>query len=292
MNFNEISPSRLRPTHIAALLSVILAILLILPTEPDEYDVPPPTALSTSREMILISHAGAGLPEGAYSNSLEALTRGYDHGLSMFEVDVHLTSDGSPVLLHDWGPGLRKWYRLSPIAWINSYRNDGEPFLTKKDFNALTMRHGLTALDLDGLAAWMKTHPNTLVNLNVKKETQRILTDFAASYPNLKYRVIVEVYDLETFSEIKAIGYDKLLWVADHYDDASVLAALKSLDFYAITFAANSQTLDRAELLENIDIPLWIYTINSASIAVKLADAGVDGIYTDSLIYMQSSDVN
>jgi len=56
----------------------------------------------TRSEMILISHAGGGLEEGNYSNSLEALDRAYADGLRYFEVDFSWTCDGKLVLIHDW----------------------------------------------------------------------------------------------------------------------------------------------------------------------------------------------
>lgn len=274
----------LTPKYFAALLCVLVAVPLFLGTTKNGYVVPPTTVLSTSTDITLISHAGGGLSYGAYSNSLEGLERAYADGLRVFEVDVHVTADGHPILLHDWGPGLRKWYRLPVLTWFRSLANDGAPLLEKDEFGTLAMRYNLTSLDLNELAEWMNNKPTTLVNLNIKKDALKVLSNFALSFPELRDRVIVEVYTPSTSDAFIAQGFTKLLWVADDYDDETILANLISHDFYAVTFAANKKTLLRAALLMDSNTPLWIYTINAVENATILENAGVDAIYTDSLI--------
>ena len=51
----------------------------------------------------LIAHAGGDIYGIRMTNSLQALDRSYEEGFRFIEVDICLTSDGVPVLLHDWG---------------------------------------------------------------------------------------------------------------------------------------------------------------------------------------------
>ncbi len=57
-----------------------------------------PSPLFESRETTLIAHRGKST---APENTIEALKEAYKDGIRAFEVDIQVTSDGVPVLLHD-----------------------------------------------------------------------------------------------------------------------------------------------------------------------------------------------
>jgi len=227
---------------------------------------------TTQADIELISHAGAGTAHGPYANSLESLERGYFDGHRIFEVDVHLTIDGYPVLMHDWHTGFATWFT----------REDGTVDVpTKSEFDTLTMNHGHTQMDLDDLASWMDDKPDVIVELNVKAEELRILSDFADMYPVLLNRIVAEVYDPSEYADVGALGYDNILWVADDFTHDRILEIEASHDFYAIALRYNAAQI---VIAQTIRTPVWAYTVNSDHVAITLSEMGVDGIYTDYLI--------
>lgn len=56
----------------------------------------------TENCCIVIAHAGGAIDGNSYSNSVEAVTRNYELGTRLFELDFELTSDGAWVDAHDW----------------------------------------------------------------------------------------------------------------------------------------------------------------------------------------------
>jgi len=54
---------------------------------------------ATPRAIAIIGHRGA--PRVAPENTLLAITRAFEAGATMVEVDVHLSRDGVPVIIHD-----------------------------------------------------------------------------------------------------------------------------------------------------------------------------------------------
>jgi glycerophosphoryl diester phosphodiesterase len=59
-----------------------------------------PTARgATPRSLAIIGHRGA--PRVAPENTLLAIARAFEAGATMVEVDVHLSRDGVPVIIHD-----------------------------------------------------------------------------------------------------------------------------------------------------------------------------------------------
>lgn len=91
---------------------------------PKKNDLDPPNimaALKTSHSDLVLLAAHRGIHALASSgdpliteNSLAAIGRAAQAGLEMIELNVKLTSDGTPILSHDktWG---REWCGLSPV---------------------------------------------------------------------------------------------------------------------------------------------------------------------------------
>ena len=61
-----------------------------------------PTIADSLDGNRFIAHAGGGIDNNRYTNSLEALNLGYRHGFRLFELDIITTSDDYYVAAHDW----------------------------------------------------------------------------------------------------------------------------------------------------------------------------------------------
>ena len=59
-------------------------------------------------ENQLIAHAGGGINELTYTNSLEALNQSISNGFKLIELDLKQTSDEKLVAVHDWKSFKRK----------------------------------------------------------------------------------------------------------------------------------------------------------------------------------------
>lgn len=72
-----------------------------------------------------IAHAMGGIDKKVYTNSLDAFEYNYKLGYRVFEIDVALTSDGQPVLLHSWDEPRLKELGL-PTSWNKNRPNFNE----------------------------------------------------------------------------------------------------------------------------------------------------------------------
>lgn len=72
-----------------------------------------------------IAHAMGGIDKKVYTNSLDAFEYNYKLGYRVFEIDVALTSDGQPVLIHAWDENALKEMGL-PKSWYKNRPNFNE----------------------------------------------------------------------------------------------------------------------------------------------------------------------
>ena len=79
-----------------------------------------------------IAHAGGAIDDIFYTNSLEAIKKSLNNGLSMIELDLQLSSDGYIIAVHDW----KSWSKSTgcSIDSIPSYKK----FLSCKPYNRYT----------------------------------------------------------------------------------------------------------------------------------------------------------
>lgn len=114
----------------------------------------------------LIAHAGGNLQSGnrTYTNSWESFDAAYEAGIRRFEADVKLTSDGIAVLQHDWGK-----------VWWETRRSLPVPRPSLAEFLSSPMVDGLTPMTLDDLTAWLETHADAEVFIDLKGDARQIL---------------------------------------------------------------------------------------------------------------------
>lgn len=108
-------------------------------------------------------HALGGINNHSYTNSIEALKQSYAQGYRIYEVDVRLTSDGYPVLVHDWKKN--DYIKRIQDNWYLSIEPDAKknyiPDL--KTFMKFKIRKQYTATSFKMLVKFMKEHPDMFV---------------------------------------------------------------------------------------------------------------------------------
>ncbi|MBW3537918.1 hypothetical protein KY386_00320 [Candidatus Parcubacteria bacterium] len=186
------------------LLAVVFGAGVVLPpaaslaSGPGKPPAPKPPGINLPRE---IAHAAGGIDGQIYTNSLEALEHNYDKGYRWLEVDLHLTSDGAIVLLHDWENAFVNLFGAPP----------GVRSLT--EFKTLPAVNNYTQLTIEGLAAWAHSHPDSYLLLDTKIDHIGMLSTIRARYPALVPRFIPYVASPEHYRAAKALGYQEVFWL-------------------------------------------------------------------------------
>src|SRR4030042_4627950 len=111
----------------------------------------------------LVAHAGGGIENLSYTNSLEALNLSYSKGFRFMELDFEWTNDGYLVLIHDWEESILRLFNARPRQY------------SLKEYEHLKMINEMTSLSLDDLAIWIRQHPDTFIITDVKRDNIRAL---------------------------------------------------------------------------------------------------------------------
>jgi len=242
-----------------------------------------PVLTHLQSDMTFISHAGAGLPAGAYSNSLQALELGLAKTPDYIEIDFSWTADGKLVLLHDWHLELDAWFDLPLTYNIKRKFAGGYLPMTEAEFLALNMRSDLTQMNLDDLMTWLKGHPELQIMTDIKSENIAALTMIATEYPEMVDQLVPQIYSFEQFDQARDLGYRDIVFTG--YRSPATIPEIidfaSTHDVLAITLPQGRLTVAGLAEFEKVETPIWTHTVNSPITAGWLQRAGVDGVYTD-----------
>lgn len=234
----------------------------------------PPLTPGADVPRSLVAHAGGAVGGLPYTNSRQALDQSWGRGFRLFEVDLSWTKDGSLVLLHDWGPTVQRVWGVP------------EGQRTLAEFRAFRTPAGLTPLDLAGFEEWVTNHPGARIVSDVKDRHLDALRVVAERHPSLARRLIPQIYGLQEYEPVHAMGYLSIiltLYLSDATDDEVVAFARKHKLLAVTMWPARARAERFVERLAAIGVPVYAHTVNDRARAEALFSRGVHGIYTDVL---------
>ena len=141
-----------------------------------------------------IAHAGGEINGVKSTNSKHALDENYKKGFRNFELDIIETSDGKLVAAHDWN----MWARFTDYS--GSLPPTHEEFMKQKIYG------DYTTLDMDGINAWFKSHPDaTLITDKVNDPIA-----FADAFID-KDRLIMELFSVMAVEKASDHGINTMI---------------------------------------------------------------------------------
>ena len=195
-----------------------------------------------------IAHAGGEINGIKSTNTKNALDENYKKGFRLFELDIIETSDGELVAAHDWA----MWARFTDFT--------GELPPSHSEFMKHKIYGDYTTLDLKGINAWFKAHPDaTLVTDKINDPI-----GFANKFVDKK-RLLMELFSPMAIEEASQHGIsamisqeplmkikgDKLRWLAINNVKHVALSR-------RILSAQNKLMLQ----LRDNDIKVYVYNVN------------------------------
>ena len=241
----------------------------------------PENAWFYSDSPILIAHSGGGINGCTYTNSKEAIVQAITNGFRVIEVDVCMTSDGIPVLSHDFKPDFENLFEQIPTLkmFLSTPMDSGLTSLTFEDFLDLVKQwEGTILLDVrhtfagkafdhyDALLTWLKDHPLPKLNCKIlfqvgsPKIAERFF-EYGFNGQDLHCNFAFETLDLQ------------IQWMVNHQ-----LQTISIADCY---FAKGNFNI--FNLLKKANIKYFVYTVNHRSRMRYLETFGVSGVFTDRL---------
>ena len=219
----------------------------------------------------LVAHAGGGLDNLTYINSLEALNVNYRNGFRFIEIDLVWTSDGHLVLIHDWNKTVSRLFNVPPRCY------------SLKEFKKMKMINGMTALSLDDLSKWMSKHPDVFIITDVKSDNGRALAMIREDYPELVKNFIPQIYYFYEYFPVRDLGFSHIILTLyrTSYSDQAILKFAKKYHLIAVTMWFERAQSDLPKELREIGTPTYAYTVNDSALEQVLYNNGVFGVYTD-----------
>lgn len=234
-------------------------------------------------KLFVIAHRGVS---GLYpENTLRAFEEAIKVNAEMVELDVSISKDGIPVVVHDRTvdrttdfEGDVQSFTLSELkdmevgAWFaEEFR--GEPFPTLRE--ALELMKGKIAVNIEiKTEAVQDSWQNGIVDktLQIVKEL-----DMAGQviYSSFDYRVMEHLEIIDS-SIVKALLYEA--------SQSGELSPSELVQKYRVdAFNCSYRQLSDAWIqdLQDHQIPYMVYTVNDEDLMKELIQKGVSGIFTD-----------
>ena len=235
------------------------------------------------RTQIVAHRGNSGpLPE----NTLIAINSAIDLGVDMVEIDVRLTSDGVPILMHDdrvdsttSGTGFVKDFTWEELQTLDAGRWRGDEFAgqaVRSLEEALELTGGRVALNLD-VKVPEAAEPTAIAVLRAGASGSTVISGCNESCVRTVQRIDGGISTL--------LNLDDLLAGINPADAPAV--ALSSIDaasaLGAIAINVPHPLVD-AELVrqaEAVGIGVWAYTVDDEDRFSELMDTGVASITTN-----------
>lgn len=212
----------------------------------------------------IYAHRGASieLPE----NTLSAFGRAIEVQADGIELDVHLSADGVPVVIHDEtverttnGSGEVAAQTVAELQELDA--GGSQPIPTLKE-----------VLDLVS----GKLHVDIEIKAGAAGDAVLALT---SQYPNLKFAI--SSFNHDALRHVRKANADVELWPLTAAVSDEVIRT--ALELGSPQIAAYDRMLNEEIMaeVERAGLRIWVWTVNDVSRARELASWGVVGICTD-----------
>jgi glycerophosphoryl diester phosphodiesterase len=247
------------------------------PTIPDLPPPPPPPSPPLFGRTQIMGHRGAGFL--APENTLAAIAKGFEAGIDLIEVDLHLTADGHAVVFHDStvdrttngtgpiaGMTLAQVKALDAGSWFSpAYAGERVPTLTE----LLQFVNGRARILLDVKVSANQAFRNAVHDALVATGTP--LDDIwlwpaSSQYSNDPRFGNAEIQLLNS--------------IPGNLSDAN-LQALKASGVHGLSVGDGSITQEAINAFHKNGMWVDVYTVNSPARMEELIAMGVDSIETD-----------
>lgn len=209
--------------------------------------------------------AHRGVPYRITENTVAGFKLAAELGYQWAELDVQVSSDGVPVLFHDFDLTEGVAVTSLPAADLTRHQVSNQPELF------------IPTLD-QVLATCVEYQLGIVIELKVKAEFAQLVTATAAvinTYPNLKFL-------LSSFNPAALAGIVEVIpeaWYAINTNELPAVAAVS--EYHNVHFNHRHAEPAKINALKEAGHGLYAYTVNDVATYKKLISMGVDGVFTD-----------
>ena len=218
--------------------------------------------------MLVIGHRGAaGL---APENTIEGLQAGVDAGADMLEFDVRLTSDGVPVLFHDFHT-VRSHHSPSLVS-----------MLTLKELQSKATNRPIATLEAVLDLFWGKV----LLNIELKgrgsgKVVTQLIRDKYIKRNSDWDNALFSSFRASQLAAVRAVSPLANLALLHDQNPFLFIAYERKLRFTAVGFHRLYVNRFALEIARRAKLFTYVYTVDRPHAALLLQRQGIDGVVTN-----------
>jgi glycerophosphoryl diester phosphodiesterase len=260
-------------------------------SEPGDTDEEPPGNLLLSDQLLNIAHRGGGRlrPEA----TLVAFEHALEVGAEVIEMDVHASSDGVVVVMHDDtvdrttdGSGSIKDMTFAELRMLDAgydFTPDG----------GQTYPYRGVGIQIPTLDEVLEAFPDRYYLIEIKQIEPSIVPEVLASLDAhaVGDRVVLASFQQVTIDEVRAL--DPELFTAMTFNEmVEFYGAMDNPSYIppALFVQAPWEVVDQ-ELLDfahSLDLKVHPWTVNGEALMHDLIGLGVDGIMTDDPVLLEA----
>lgn len=213
---------------------------------------------------IVCAHRGASreLPE----NTIPAFQRAVELGVREIELDVHLSADGVPVVIHDETVDRTTGRR----GTVSSY--------TAADLGAMNAGNGFGVPSLAEVIAVVAGKARLNIEVKAAAAADAVLS-LVAQHPELEWGI--SSFDWDVLRHARAQDADAALWPLTIGATSEAIALAQEIAATQLNLLDQAVDADIIRFLQDLGIASWIWTVNDPARAVDLVAWGASGICTD-----------
>ncbi|MBN8656067.1 MAG: glycerophosphodiester phosphodiesterase [Anaerolineae bacterium] len=280
---------KLKPWQIIALLFIaVLAVIRLLSKPAPEH---PYYTADSNRPLVIAHQGGDGLWPG---NTMFAFQNAADLGADVLEMDLHITSDGILVLMHDEtvdrttdGKGEIEAMTLDELKQLDA----GHDWSSDEGASFPFRGQGITVPTLEEVFAAFPEYRMTIEIKKTNTSMAKPFCDLIREY-NIQDKVLVASFHDERLKEFRTECPEVATSSAKNETTVFVLltkaflGGFYSPKFYSLQVPEESggitvmtESFVRAAHARNLAVEPW--TINDEETMRKFIEWGVDGLITD-----------
>lgn len=206
-----------------------------------------------------------GAPAAFPENTLAGFRHALELGVEGIELDVHLSRDGVPVVIHDEtvdrttnGAGAVADFTVEELRALDAGNGEYVPTLAE-------------VLDLVG----DRLHVDIEVKANVAGEA--VLKEVSGR----DLRWLISSFDWDVLRFVRNVDKEADLWVLSVAASDEALEVVEEIGAGALALWDKAIDEDIVQMLDDRGVPFWPWTVNDVDRARQLVRWGAIGICTD-----------
>ena len=246
---------------------ILFIITLLFPKTKFEYDQET-LNLFKNINYQFIAHAGGGINNKTYTNSIEAVNESIKKGYKLIEIDLRETTDEYFVGFHDWLSFKEQSNTSVDITY------DNLPISYKK-FKKINLSNEYTSITTKEINKIFLENKDLILVTDKSNNFKKIQEDFTFD----KSRIIVEVFGKKNFFKAIKHGVKNPMYSANH-DDYKFIIKNK----IKLIAASTKDILANKDIYRNLikkEIVIFAYTSNNVNFIEKNLNKLFSVVYTD-----------